>query len=267
MPAADFPGTTLMQATLDLNCDMGESYGAWRMGDDEAVLPHVTSANIACGFHGGDPGTLRVTVAAALAHGVAIGAHPGLPDLAGFGRRAMQVSPAEAYDMVVYQIGALAGVAAAQGARLHHVKAHGALYNMAARDPALAQALCRAVRDVDPSLRLYALAGSEMLRAAAELGLQADSEVFCDRSYQDDGTLTPRGRPGAMIEDADTAVAQALRMAREGVVRAQSGKDVPVRAGTLCIHGDQPGAARFAVRLREAMAAAGIALRAPGPGR
>jgi len=254
-----------MALTLDLNCDMGESYGAWRMGNDEAVLPYVSSANIACGFHGGDPGTLRATVAAALAHGVALGAHPSLPDLVGFGRRVMQISPAEAYDIVVYQIGALAGVAASQGARLHHVKAHGALYNMAARDPALAHALCRAVRDVDSSLVLYGLAGSEMLRAAAEIGLTACSEVFCDRSYQDDGSLTPRGRPGAMIEDPDAAQAQVLRMVREGMVRAQSGKDVPVRADTLCIHGDQPDAVDFARRIRRALAESGIELRPPAP--
>ena len=252
-----------MPLTLDLNCDMGESYGAWHMGNDEAVLPYVSSANIACGFHGGDPGTLRATVAAALAHGVALGAHPGLPDLVGFGRRAMQISPTEAYDMVVYQIGALAGVAASQGAHLHHVKAHGALYNMAARDPALARAICRAVRDVDSRLVLYGLAGSEMLRAAAEVGLTAYSEVFADRSYQDDGSLTPRSQPGAMIEDADAAVAQVLRMVREGVVRSQSGKDVPVQADTLCIHGDQPGAVAFAQRIRQALSEGGVELRPP----
>ncbi|OWT75694.1 MULTISPECIES: LamB/YcsF family protein [unclassified Achromobacter] len=250
-----------MASTIDLNCDMGESYGAWHMGNDEAVLQYVTSANIACGFHGGDPGTMRHTVAAALAQGVALGAHPSLPDLAGFGRRVMQISPTEAYDMVVYQVGALAGVAAAQGARLHHVKAHGALYNMAVKDVALAQAICRAVHDVDASLVLYGLAGSELLRAAQELGMPVASEVFADRTYQDDGSLSPRSRPGAMIEDLETAVAQVVRMASEGKVRSVNGKDVPVQADTLCIHGDQPNAVIFATGIRAALEKAGIAVR------
>lgn len=248
--------------TLDLNCDMGESYGAWRMGDDAAVLPLVSSANIACGFHGGDPGTMRQTVALALQHGVALGAHPSLPDLAGFGRRVMQLSPQEAYDAVVYQIGALAGVAASQGARLHHVKAHGALYNMAARDPALAQAICAAVRDVDPDLVLYGLAGSAWIDQGHAAGLRVAQEVFADRSYQDDGSLTARNQPGAMITDAAQAVAQALQMVREGTVTSVSGKRVRLRADTLCIHGDQPGAAGFARAIGQALRAAGVAIRA-----
>ncbi|ANN79718.1 LamB/YcsF family protein [Bordetella flabilis] len=253
-----------MALSIDLNCDMGESYGAWRMGNDEGVLQYVSSANIACGFHGGDPGTMRRTVAAALARGVALGAHPSLPDLAGFGRRVMQVSPQEAYDIVVYQLGALAGVAASQGARLHHVKAHGALYNMAAKDRKLSEAICRAIRDVDASLVMYGLAGSEHVRAAAEVGLPVAQEVFGDRSYQDDGSLTPRSHPGAMIEDVDTAVAQVLRMVTEGKVRSVNGKDVPVQADTLCIHGDQPGALDFANGIRAALEKAGIAVRTTG---
>ena len=247
-----------MAASIDLNCDMGESYGAWSMGNDAAVLRYVTSANIACGFHGGDPGTMRATVAAALAHGVALGAHPSLPDLAGFGRRAMQITPQEAYDMVVYQVGALAAVAASQGARLHHVKAHGALYNMAAKDGALALAICRAVHDVDPTLVLYGLAGSALITAAEAVGLTAASEVFADRSYQDDGSLTPRSQPGAMIEDLQVAIAQVLRMAGDGMVRSVNGKDVAVRADTLCIHGDQPNARAFAQGIRDALTQAGI---------
>ncbi|MCD0505442.1 LamB/YcsF family protein [Bordetella petrii] len=251
-----------MSTAIDLNCDMGESYGAWHMGNDEAVLQFVSSANIACGFHGGDPSTMRKTVAAAMAHKVSVGAHPSLPDLVGFGRRAMQITPQEAYDMVVYQVGALAAVAATQGTRLHHVKAHGALYNMAAKDEALSQAICRAVRDVDASLVLYGLAGSKLVEAARELGLRAAHEVFADRSYQDDGSLTPRSQPGAMIEDVDTAVAQVLKMVREGVVRSVSGRDVPVQADTLCIHGDQPNARVFAQALRDALKTAGIDVRA-----
>ena len=250
-----------MSSAIDLNCDMGESYGAWHMGNDEAVLQFVSSANVACGFHGGDPSTMRKTVAAAAARQVAVGAHPSLPDLVGFGRRVMQVSPQEAYDMVVYQVGALAAVAATQGTRLHHVKAHGALYNMAAKDAALAQAICRAVRDVDASLVLYGLAGSQLIHAAQELGLRAAHEVFADRSYQDDGSLTPRSHPGAMIEDADASVAQVLRMVQEGVVRSVNGHDVPVQADTLCIHGDQPNAPVFAQALTNALREAGIEVR------
>ena len=251
-----------MSHAIDLNCDMGESYGAWRMGNDEAVLGFVSSANVACGFHGGDPSTMRQTVAAAMARQVAVGAHPSLPDLVGFGRRVMQITPQEAYDMVVVQVGALAAVAATQGTRLHHVKAHGALYNMAAKDAALAQAICRAVRDVDAGLVLYGLAGSQLVRAAQDLGLRAAHEVFADRTYQDDGSLTPRNQPGAMIEDADTAVAQVLRMVREGVVRSTGGRDVPVQADTLCIHGDQPNALVFARVLHDALREAGIAVQA-----
>jgi UPF0271 protein len=256
-----------MTTRIDMNCDMGESYGAWTMGNDAAVLQFVSSANIACGFHGGDPATMRKTVAAALARGVALGAHPSLQDLAGFGRRVIQISPDEAYDIVVYQIGALAGVAASQGARLHHVKAHGALYNMAAKDEGLARAICQAVKDVDPSLILYGLAGSKLIDAARAIGLAAANEVFADRSYQDDGSLTPRSRAGAMIEDLDQAVAQVVRMVREGKVRSVDGKDVPVQADTLCIHGDQPNALLFADGIRRALEHAGIEVRTPPRGR
>ena len=243
---------------IDLNCDMGESFGAYQMGNDEAVLDHVSSANIACGFHAGDPRTMHHTVRMALARGVAVGAHPGLPDLQGFGRRAMVLSPTEAYNMVIYQIGALSGFARALGGRLAFVKAHGALYNMAAKDAVLAKAIASAVFDYDRTLAFYGLAGSELMVAAEKLGLHAVSEVFGDRSYQDDGTLTPRSHPGAMIEDVEVSVAQVMRMVLEGKVRSVSGKDVPVRADTLCIHGDQPGALAFVQRIRAALEVAGI---------
>lgn len=197
---------------IDINCDMGEGFGAWSMGNDIELLDHVSSANIACGFHAGDPSTMRRVVAAALHRGVRVGAHPGLPDLQGFGRRVMQVSPAEVYAMVVYQVGALGAFAKAAGGALSHVKAHGALYNMAAKDRALADAIARAVHEVDPRLVLFGLAGSEMIRAAEALGLPVAAEVFADRSYQDDGSLSPRGQPGALIEDADVAAAQVLQM-------------------------------------------------------
>jgi UPF0271 protein len=249
-------------ARIDLNCDMGESFGAWRMGNDEAILDHVTSANVACGFHAGDPRTMRDTVRMALARGVAVGAHPGLPDLQGFGRRTMAISPDEAYEAVLYQVGALAGFVQARGARLRFVKAHGALYNMAARDAGLADAIAAAVADFDAALGFVGLAGSELLAAAQRRGLRAVSEVFADRSYQDDGSLTPRSRPGAMIEDVEVSVAQVLGMVLEGRVRSVSGREVPVRADTLCIHGDQPGALAFVRCIRQALAQAGVEVRA-----
>lgn len=248
--------------TLDLNCDMGEGFGAYKMGNDIEILDHVTSANIACGFHAGDPPTMRRIVAAALAKGVAIGAHPGLPDVQGFGRRAMQISPAEAYAMVVYQVGALAGFAQAAGGRLNHVKPHGALYNMAVKDRALADAIAQAVFDIDPKLIFFGLAGSEMINAANALGLRSACEVFADRSYQDDGSLSLRGTPGAMIEDAEQSLAQ-VRQMLTGSVRAVSGLNVAVRADTLCLHGDQPGALEFARHIRSALTADGVTLQAP----
>lgn len=250
--------------SIDLNCDMGESFGAWNMGHDIEILPLVSSANIACGYHAGDPATMRKTVAAAIGNRVAIGAHPGLPDLVGFGRRNMDITPQQAYDMVVVQVGALAATAASQGARLSHVKAHGALYNMAVRQPVLARALAKAVRDVDPTLVFYALASSDMARIAAEVGLTVAHEVFADRTYQSDGSLTPRTRPDAMIEDPEVSIRQVLRMVREGRVTAVDGTDVEVRADTLCIHGDQPGAVVFAKAIRAAFQEAGIEVRAFG---
>lgn len=243
--------------TLDINCDMGESFGAFVMGNDLEVLAHVTSANIACGMHAGDPGVMHRTVAAAVERGVAVGAHPGLPDLQGFGRRVMALSPAEVYDLTVYQIGALWAFTRAAGTTLHHVKAHGALYNMTAKDPAIADAVARATRDVDPSLIIY-VATSTMADAATALGLPVAYEVFADRTYQDDATLTPRSQADAMIEDPDLSIAQVKGMVVGGYVTSQTGKRVPVRADTLCIHGDQPGAAVFARRIREALTHDGI---------
>lgn len=249
---------------IDLNCDMGESFGAWTMGNDEAVLAYVSSANIACGYHAGDPRTMRRTVASALARGVAVGAHPGFPDLAGFGRRPMSLSHDEVYETVLYQIGALAGFARAAGGQLRFVKPHGALYNMAARDRALAAAIVAAVADFDRGLAFYGLAGSEMLRAAEAAGLTAVSEVFADRAYLDDGSLAPRGQAGALIEDHRQSIAQALSMVLDGKVRALSGREVPVRADTLCIHGDKPDALALARSLREALADAGVQVAAAG---
>jgi UPF0271 protein len=250
-----------MTKHIDLNCDMGESYGAWRMGQDEALLDLVTSANIACGYHAGDPATMMRTVQCAAAKGVAVGAHPSLPDLQGFGRRTMAISPEEARGLTLYQVGALEAFARAAGTRLRHVKAHGALYNMAAKDPALAAAIASAVRDFDPSLVLVGLSGSELIKAGRALGLTCASEVFADRGVEPDGSLTPRGRPGAMIEDEEQAVTRVLRMVLEGKVAARGGVDVAIQADTVCIHGDQPKALAFALRLREALGRAGIEVR------
>ncbi|WPB56276.1 5-oxoprolinase subunit PxpA [Xylophilus sp. GOD-11R] len=249
---------------VDLNSDMGESYGAWRMGDDLALLGHVSSANIACGFHAGDPDTMARTAAAAVQRGVAIGAHPSLPDLQGFGRRTMQISESEAYGITLYQAAAMQGFARAAGTTMRHVKAHGALYNMAAKDAKLSGAICRAVRDLDPKLVVFALAGSVMVDVARDMGLPVAQEVFADRSYQDDGSLTPRSHAGAMITDLQQSIAQVRRMLHEGFVRSLTGADVPIRADTICLHGDQPGAAVFAAAMREALVADGIAIRSPG---
>jgi UPF0271 protein len=248
---------------IDLNCDVGESYGAWKMGDDRAIMPVISSANIASGFHAGDPSTLRATVALAAEHGVAVGAHFSLPDLQGFGRREMKVSAQECYDLVLYQAGAVEAFARAAGTRLHHVKAHGALYNMAASDDELADAIARAVKDLGGGVMLYALAGSAMIEAAARLGVRAVPEVFADRSYQPDGTLVPRSEPNALITDESVVVAQALMMVEQGTVCALFGADVTVDAGTICLHGDQPEAVRLARALRDTFAARGIEVRAP----
>lgn len=246
---------------IDLNCDMGESYGAWKMGADAEVMPHISSANIACGFHGGDPATIRKTVKLALDHGVAIGAHPSLPDIMGFGRRVMKISPQEMYDLVVYQAGAVEAFARAAGSRLHHIKCHGALYNMAANDEGLSEAMVRAAKDL--GAMLYVLSRSKNYEIAKQAGVPVCAEVFADRGYTDEGTLAPRDKPGGMIEDAQKAVQQALGMIEGGFVTSLSGKRVPVAADTLCIHGDQAGAVAFAQALRRTFKERGIAVAAP----
>jgi len=242
---------------VDLNADLGE--GA---PDDAELLALVSSANIACGWHAGDARLMLRTVAAALARGVAIGAHPSYPDRDNFGRSEMQLSPDDVRADLIYQIGALDALVKAQGGRLHHVKPHGALYNQAARDPVLADAIAAAVLDVDPSLALYGLAGSELLRAAERAGLRAVAEVFTDRGYRADGSLVPRSQPGAFIHDVDEAVARTLRMVAQGVVVAVSGETVPLQAQTICLHGDGPHALAFARAIHAALTEAGVALRA-----
>ncbi len=248
--------------TIDLNCDMGESFGAWTMGDDAGVMPWITSANIACGFHAGDFATMRRTVEMARKHGVAIGAHVSLPDVQGFGRREMRVTPNEVHAMTLYQIGALHAFARAQGGRVAHVKPHGALYNMAAKDRALADALATAVRDFDAGLILVGLAGSELTSAGASAGLRVAHEAFADRRYESDGSLTPRREADAVIEDVDAAVAQAVAIATTGKVKTRVGGERAIRADTICVHGDRPDAAVFAQRLRRALDAASIGVAA-----
>jgi UPF0271 protein len=248
--------------SVDLNADMGESFGAWTMGDDAALMPWITSANVACGWHAGDPSTIAATTALAVRHGVAIGAHPGLPDLQGFGRRTLQVTEREVHDMVLYQAGAVRAFAQAAGGRLHHVKAHGALYNMAAKDAALSRGLARAVRALGDGVSIYVLAGSVMERVARDEGLDVRCEVFADRRYMPDGTLAPRTRPDALIVDESESVAQVLRMVGEGTLVAVDGSVVAVRADTVCIHGDKPTAVPFVKALREALRAARVTVAA-----
>ena len=252
-----------MTKTIDLNCDMGESYGAWKMGADAEVMPYISSANIACGFHAGDPATIRKTVRIAVDHNVAIGAHPSLPDLMGFGRRTMRITPQDMYDLVIYQAGAVEAFARAAGVKLHHVKCHGALYNMAAMDEALSEAMIRAVKDLGSNVILYALSESKNFRLARKANVPVAGEVFADRGYSDDGTLAPRDKAGGMIEDPQASVTQALGMIEGGYVTSLSGKRVAVSADTLCLHGDQPGAVTFAQTLRKVFKEKGITVAAP----
>jgi UPF0271 protein len=240
---------------------MGESFGAYRIGADEAVFPFITSANVACGFHGGDATVMRTTIARAKELGVGIGAHPGFQDLIGFGRRNMDASPAEIYDLVVYQIGALLGFANAAGVRLQHVKAHGALYNMAAGRGDLAAAIVRAVHDVDKTLILFGLPGSHLVIEGKAAGLRTAGEAFADRNYMNDGSLVSRRRPDAQVHDATEAVRRAIRMVREGKVMSIEGQDLAIDVQTICIHGDGPHAAEFAQRLRSAFEADGISVK------
>jgi UPF0271 protein len=243
---------------VDLNCDMGESFGAYRIGADDAVFPYITSANVACGFHGGDPGVMRATLTRARELGVSVGAHPGFQDLIGFGRRSMDVTPQEVYDLMVYQIGALLGFARATGVTMRHVKAHGALYNMAAVKRELATAIATAVRDVDRNLILFGLPGSFLISEGEAAGLTTAGEAFADRNYMSDGTLVSRKRPDAQVHDATEAVSRAVRMVRDGKVTAIDGTELAMRVDTICIHGDGPHAAEFAQQLRSGFEAAEI---------
>lgn len=249
--------------TIDLNCDMGEAFGNYPMPNDDVLMDYITSANIACGFHAGDPEVMQQTVAMAIRKNVAIGAHPGLPDLQGFGRREMKITASEAYQITLYQIGALSGFVKAAGGKLHHVKPHGALYNMAAKDAELARAIVQAVYDFDATLILYALAGSQMVEAAKEMNIITASEVFADRTYQDDGSLTPRTQPNAMITDEQKSIDQVIMMVKQQQVRSVNNKNILLKAGTLCLHGDGAHAVAFAKTISQKLKAEGITIKAP----
>lgn len=230
---------------IDLNCDLGESFGPYRIGQDQDVIPFITSANVGCGFHGGDPCEMERTVQLAKVHKVSIGAHPGFPDLLGFGRRELKVSPQEAKAYVKYQVGALMAFCISNGVKLCHVKPHGALYNIAAKDYELARGIAEAVQEVDSSLILLGLSGSEMLRAAVDVGLQAASEVFADRAYNADGSLVSRNKPGAVIHNVEECAARIIRMVKENKVTAITGEDVVLVPQSVCVHGDTPEAVEF----------------------
>jgi UPF0271 protein len=243
---------------VDLNSDLGESFGNYTIGMDEKVIPLITSANIACGFHAGDPAVMKKTVEMAVANGAGLGVHAGYPDLVGFGRRKIDVSPSDVYTMVVYQIGALAAFAKAAGSKLQHVKPHGAMYNMAAKDAKLAAAIAKAIYDVDKSLILFAQPGTESIKEAKKIGLRTACEVFADRSYQDDGTLTPRSQPGAMITDENQSIDQVLSMVMDHKVTTLSGKVIPIQADSICVHGDGPKAVAFVSKIREVLLSKGV---------
>lgn len=246
---------------VDLNCDMGESFGIYKLGNDGAIMPHISSANVACGFHAGDATVMRTTINIAKEHGVGVGAHPGYPDLPGFGRRPMSLTPQEVYDICVYQVGAFLGMAHAANACPTHFKAHGSLYNAAAVDPKLAEALAKAVRAVDSGLVFVGLAGSKMIEAALNEGLAVANEVFADRAYQADGNLVPRSHPQAVHKSLDQAVKQVLSMVTKGTVTALTGEEVPIKADSICIHGDGAHAVEFAQSIRTALTTEGIVIR------
>jgi UPF0271 protein len=239
-----------MKRTIDLNSDMGEGFGVWEMGDDFALLDYIDSTNIACGWHAGDPERMKNLVAAAIEKNVYIGAHPSLPDLLGFGRREMGITPNDAYNYVLYQAGALQAFIRAQGGHLHHVKPHGALYNQAAKDINLARAIAQAIKDLGDGIILYGLASSCFVGASKEVGVPLWQEVFADRRYTPEGYLVPRKQANALIETEDEAIKQVLRMANESEVVALDGSIVKVQADTLCIHGDGPSALDFVRKIR-----------------
>lgn len=243
---------------VDLNSDLGESFGRYTIGSDDRIIPLITSANIACGFHASDPVVMMKTVNMVKEAGTGAGAHPGYPDLMGFGRRNMNISHEEAKAYTLYQISALGGMCKAAGVKLSHVKPHGAMYNMAGKDYELSKAICEAIKEYDPSLIVMGLAGSQMVKAARDMGLKTAEEVFADRAYEEDGSLVARSKPGAMIEDEDEAIARVIRMVKEGKVQAITGKDIDIKADSVCVHGDGEKALLFVEKIRKALTDEGI---------
>lgn len=246
---------------IDLNSDLGESFGAYRLGEDQELIRYITTANVACGWHAGDPMVMDRTVRMAREQGIAIGAHPGYPDLLGFGRRPMKLSPLEVKNYVKYQIGALQAFAVSCDMKVGHVKPHGALSNICQYDRETSRAVCEAVYEVDPSMIIFYCAGSVLGEEAEKLGLKTASEIFADRAYMDDLSLAPRAMEGAVITDEEAAIRRCIRMVREGKVRSLSGKELEIRGDTLCVHGDGPKALAFVKRIRQEFQAAGIAIR------
>lgn len=245
---------------VDLNSDLGESFGAYKIGMDERIIPLITSANVACGFHASDPMVMAKTVGMAQENGVSIGAHPGFPDLLGFGRRNMNISPAEAKAYASYQIGALYAFCRSVGAEMAHVKPHGAFYNMAGKDYQLAKGICEAIYEFDKNLIMMALSGSEMVKAAEDTGLRVAREVFADRAYEEDGSLVARGKDGAMITDENLAIDRVVRMIKERKVTAITGKDIPITADSICVHGDGEKALCFVEQIGKRMKEEGITI-------
>lgn len=243
---------------VDLNSDLGESFGRYTLGMDDKIIPLITSANVACGYHASDPVVMNKTIEMAKEAGIRVGAHPGFPDLMGFGRRNMNVSPAEAKAYVLYQLGALDAFCKAHGVKMQHVKPHGALYNMAAKDYTLSKAICEAIKEYDDSLIVMALSGGELVHAAKDLGLRVALEVFADRAYEEDGTLVARTKEGAMITDEEEAIRRVIRMVKEQKVTAITGKDIPIKADSICVHGDGVKALAFVERIKKALQDEGV---------
>ena len=244
--------------TVDLNSDLGESFGRYTIGNDDKIIPLISSANVACGYHASDPVVMGKTIAMAKEAGIRVGAHPGFPDLMGFGRRNMNVTPAEAKAYVLYQLGALDAFCRVNGEKMQHVKPHGALYNMAAKDYTLSTAICEAIKEFDSNLIVLALSGGQLAKAAQDMGLRTAMEVFADRGYEEDGTLVDRHKEGAMITDENEAIARVIRMVKEKKVTAVTGKDIPIQADSICVHGDGAKALAFVEKIREAFEKEGI---------
>ncbi len=246
---------------IDLNSDLGESFGAYQMGRDGEIIPLISSANVACGFHAGDPTIMAKTVQLCKTAGASVGAHPGFPDLQGFGRRNMNISPADVKNLILYQVGALDAFCKSAGVKLRHVKPHGALYNMAAKDPALAKAICEGIQEYGPALILLGLSGSEMLRQAKAIGLPYAAEIFADRAYEDDGTLVSRTKPGAMILNEAEAVSRVIGMIKDHTVTSINGKQIEICPDSVCVHGDSEKALLFVKKIRAALEQEGITIK------